>query len=158
VDAVAIDARRDSYIAAGKPFSMHAGAIKRELVDALLWTKLVHQRCVAVTPGTQLGDSPAIDLSQESLSRVHGDFHVRAGRIASVAVCAGEAISPVDVGLDELSRPAKAVFQGGVAVKARVGLDRGTLGPPDSVESSEQQRNQNARPHLQYPNAENTAR
>jgi len=45
-----------------------------------------------------------------------------------------------------------------VAVEAGVGFDRGILGPPDPVESGEQQRNQKDRSHLQYPNAENTAR
>src|ERR1035437_724116 len=148
VHAVAIDAGGDGGIAGGETFSVDAGLVELELVDAFARGVLAHVVGAAVAGSAKFWDGGARGLTLEALFLVHGDVGIVAGAVAAVAIGATQPVRNVDVILDQGGGALDGVINGGVAGHAGIRVGGAawayTRGEPQKEEN-------NGCSHLKYP-------
>src|ERR1019366_8006011 len=155
VHAVAIDAGGDGGVAGGETFSVDAGLVELELVHAFARGVLAHIVRAAVAGGAELRNGGARGLSLEALLLIHGDIGIVAGRVATVAIGATEAVGDVYVVLDEGGGALGGVIDRGVAGHAGI---RGGGAAWDYPHGEPQKEENNRRSHLKYPSNVKTTR
>jgi len=107
-------------IAGGEALAVNAGVVLAQLIGAQAGIELPHVRGIGVAASAQLRDLFAIDLPFPSLLGAHGLIGIVAGRIASVATDAGQALLCVYVLAEFLRSHAQGVRQRRVAIQAGV--------------------------------------
>lgn len=120
VNAVAVGAHGDFAVSRCQALPVNAGFVLAQLIGAQSGIESPHEGGIGMTAPAQLRDLGPVNLAFPSGLAAHGLVRIIAGGVAAVATGAGQTFLGVDVLAEFFLAYAQRIWQGRVAIEARV--------------------------------------